>query len=256
MVKRVSKKLPGDSPAVLNLDAKEIETLKREGYYKEGPEKTSLRDDKKIADGEKIADEVLIMRLLTGLPVDGREPQVTSYLTAGSPEEKRARAVLAQQLCDGTLNFIAKEALARALDPDRTSQYVAQTRKIEFREGSSSDWARNRLVIDFITKDLQAQHRAHPERRPKLTSAVHAAKEPFGLNRSQLMEIWKQGDRSSWFYQHERDQLVELVMDFIVKHLQQAQLDGGSAVTPNLEAAIKAAKEQFGLEPGFVFVKE
>jgi hypothetical protein len=40
-----SNKLSSDSPAVLNLDAKEIETLKREGYHREGPGKTSRTDD-------------------------------------------------------------------------------------------------------------------------------------------------------------------------------------------------------------------
>ena len=209
------------------------------------------------SDEERIADEVLILRLLAGFHVDENGRQVTSYLTPGSLEEKRGRAVLARQLREGTLSFTAKELLALAIDPDAASQYVARTRKVEFKalkQGPGSDWLRNQLVIDFITKHQLAQWKQCPD-RVELEAAIFEAERQFPIKRSQLMEIWAQSGRSGWFHQHERNQLVESVIDFIVKHLQ-AQLDDEPTVTPNLEAAIKAAKEQFGLEPGFAFVKK
>jgi hypothetical protein len=137
-----------------------------------------------------VAEEELILRLLAGFHVDENGRQVTSYLTADSPEEKRARALLAQQLRAGTLSFIAREMLALAIDQDATSEYVEPTRKLVFKsrkQGPPSDWARNQIIAQFIMMELQ-RNNGHI----KIEPAIRAAEIKFGLSRSQVMEIWTQ----------------------------------------------------------------
>jgi hypothetical protein len=59
-------------------------------------------------DTEKIAEELLILRLLTGHTANKQGHEVTIYLKHNSLEERKARAALAQQLRDGTLGYIAR----------------------------------------------------------------------------------------------------------------------------------------------------
>ena len=143
---------------------------------------------------KKITDEMLVLRLLAGFHEDEQGRPVTSYPEEDSEEEKRARAVLARQIRRGTMGFMTKELLAVAINPAKPSRFVGQTRRIEFgglQQGRGSNWARNRVIIQFITLDLWRQRRVNPKGKVKLNAAVHAAIKEFGLSRSQLLDIWK-----------------------------------------------------------------
>jgi hypothetical protein len=67
-------------------------------------------------------EELLLMRLLAGF--DDDQPKEPLFLQPDSPEEKRARTVLAKQLREGRLGGFAKEFLALAIDPWTASTAV------------------------------------------------------------------------------------------------------------------------------------
>jgi hypothetical protein len=189
--------LPSESPATRKLDV-DLETLKREGYYL--PHAPRPSPGRRQSTKQKIADEVLITRLLGGLPVDGKKPLVTNYdLTP--KEEKRARAALAQQLRNAGF-----ELLALAIDPDTPSPVpgLRPTRKILIQaltQGPAQHSIRNQLIIGYITEHLQQQLRDNPKWPvPKLKTAISDAMPKFDLGRSTLMEIWEQSGRSEWFF--------------------------------------------------------
>jgi hypothetical protein len=165
----------------------------------------STRHRRDMTDDEKIAEDVLILRLLTGFHEDDAGRPVISYLDHDSEEGKRARAALARQLRDGTLVYPAREILARGIDPEMsevTPEAAAAATpliwKIEFtspHRNHKPTWARDRLVIDFIRGWL----RKDPNNPPKEDAAIRAAGDHFPLKRSRIAEIW----------QHHKAQLAE-----------------------------------------------
>ena len=98
--------MPKPPPEMLSAEA-----LAHEGYMEKALEEPPRPDD------EKIAEEMLLLRLLAGFHDDEKGRPIVSYLRRNSPEERAARGVLARQLRDGTLGAIARELLALAIDP-------------------------------------------------------------------------------------------------------------------------------------------
>jgi hypothetical protein len=147
-----------------------------------------------MGDQEKIADEMLVMRLLAGFHVDEDGREVTSYLRKNSFEERRARTILARQLRDGTLGYLVKELLALAIDP-RTPSAVPDmrpTRKIKFESparGKPPTWARDLAIIHFIRQHLHK----HPSKCDE--PAVVEASEHYGIDRTRVWKIWTQWRR-------------------------------------------------------------
>lgn len=171
-------------PEVLSAEA-----LAREGYLeRSAPEEPPRPDD------EKIAEEMLVLRLLAGFHEDEKGRPIVSYLKRNSPEERKARRMLARQLRDGTLGGIASELLALAIDPDTPSKVpdMRPILEIEFKSKArrnKSTWARDKLVVHFIKQWLWTN--AGTDRLPKEEAAKYAAEQYFGLGRSQVSEIWQ-----------------------------------------------------------------
>jgi hypothetical protein len=139
------------------------------------------------SDADKWADEALILGLLAGY--NGDDPSTISFLKRNSSEEKRARALLAAQLRDGTLGGFAKELLALALDPHTPSEHPGMhpIRTIQFlspARGKRATWVRDLLVIDFIRSELRKN------KNPKREAAFKAAEARFNIKRSRLQRIW------------------------------------------------------------------
>ncbi len=100
------------------------------------------------------ADEMLLMRLLAGY-----RRGVISSLPKNSPEEQKARKLLAQQLRDGSIAYYTRELLALAIDPETPSAVpgLSPARKIVFQKppkGGSLTWARDRVIIYEIKKRI------------------------------------------------------------------------------------------------------
>jgi hypothetical protein len=143
-------------------------------------------------DEEQAADELLIWRLLAGFHEDETGRSIVDYKLLPD-EERRARALLAEQLLDGTLAYPLKRLLAFAIDPDRPSNdRWRPTRKIEFKgvtRGPGSTRARDLVVIYWIKWDLHEQEKA--QRHPlQLEAAYATAMEHTGLGRTSVQNIW------------------------------------------------------------------
>jgi hypothetical protein len=140
-----------------------------------------------MADGEedREAEELLVLRLLANF--DDERPTEIKSLDPDSPDEKRARAILAKQVREGRLGGITKELLALAIDPWSGSTWpgMRPVRKIRFNSattGPPSTWARDLVVVDFIRKHLRE---GFPE-----DAALHAAEMKFDLGKSQTHSVW------------------------------------------------------------------
>jgi hypothetical protein len=135
---------------------------------------------------EKIAAEILIMKLLGGYDVNTEGVEITRYLTHNSPEEREARVALAREVRSCMRGF-AGELLALAIDPSTPSTWpdMRPTRKVRFESpsrGKASTLLRDKAVVHFITQQLRES--------PKLEAAVAAAGAHYELRRSQVRKIW------------------------------------------------------------------
>jgi hypothetical protein len=144
-------------------------------------------------DREKVADEMLIMRLLAGFHVDKNGREGTSFLASNSFEERKARTILARQLRDGKLGYLTRELLALAIDPRTPSAMpgMQPTRKIKFESparGKPSTWARDLAIVYFIKNELY-EHRDDKSWKSD-EPAINAASDHYGLERSRTREIW------------------------------------------------------------------
>jgi hypothetical protein len=157
------------------------------------------------SDDEKIADEMLLMRLLAGYHVDRKGREITSFLKPDSQEERKARAVLAEQLRDGTLSYLGKMLLALAIDPHLPLEpwmRMRPTLKVKFqkpqRGGKPSTWARDWAIIDFIKMQL-FENRKLPEEDPNRWKsdepAIGEASDRYGMERSRVWAIWTEWNR-------------------------------------------------------------
>jgi hypothetical protein len=157
------------------------------------------------SDDEKIADEMSILRLLAGYHVDRQGREITSFLRPNSDEERKARAILAEQLRDGTLAYHARVLLALAIDPRMPLEpwmRIRPTLKVKFqkpqRGGKPSSWAREQAIIFFI-KDRLHKNSKLPEEDPKRWKsdepAIAEASDHYGIERSRTWEIWTEWNR-------------------------------------------------------------
>jgi hypothetical protein len=156
------------------------------------------------SDDEKIADELLALRLLAGYAVDDHGQEFTDYPTQNSPEEQQARAALARLVRDA-MPGMAGELLALAIDPrtpspswasafgeEEARRRMPPTRKIQFESparGKSNNWARDLAVVHFIKEHMRQQRREHPDQKPKLGAAYQAASERYDLSPNQAQTI-------------------------------------------------------------------
>jgi hypothetical protein len=144
---------------------------------------------------QKVAEELLIMRLLAGF--DDAHPEKPNFLEPNSQDEKMARAALARQIREGRLGGFVKELLALAVDPWAESAHpgMKPLRKIEFKSatpGPPSTWARDLLVVDAIRRF----RRRTPADQPFILDAALAEVEKrFGISRSQAHAIWQTHQR-------------------------------------------------------------
>jgi hypothetical protein len=186
-------------------------------------------------DDQKIADELLSLRLLAGYQTDKHGREQTSYLKSNSYEEKQARAALARCVRDNMKGLVG-ECLALAIDPytASASPTMKPTRRVRFESparGKSSTWARDLAIVHFIRKRL-ASYRAPvpkaggrtvmpvpsvgeftyvevssvstaPDPRTNKESddwksdetAINQASDRYGLERSRIWEIWTRRKR-------------------------------------------------------------
>jgi hypothetical protein len=138
-------------------------------------------------------EELLLMRLLAGF--DDDQPKEPLFLQPDSPEEKRARTVLAKQLREGRLGGFAKEFLALAIDPWTASTWpgMRSTVKVRFvspAPGPRSTWARDMLIVHFIRDQLRKH--GGPE-----DAALKAAEVQFNLGKSQTHAVWQRWKKSA-----------------------------------------------------------
>jgi hypothetical protein len=146
-------------------------------------------------DDAKIAEELLIMRLLAGF--DDTNPRIPNFIEANSPDERRAREALARQVREGRLGGFVKEFLALAIDPWTESTHLGMRplRKVEFKSatpGPAPTWARDLLIIDFMRRF----RRETPAGKPlNLEAAIKAAEDHFGISRSQAHAIWQRHEQ-------------------------------------------------------------
>jgi len=141
-------------------------------------------------DAEKIADELLMMRLLSGFHVENGI-EVTRYLKHNSHGERLARVALAREVRASMWGFVG-ELLALAIDPRTPSSWpgMRPTRRIKFESptrGKGSTWARDLAVISLIRERLRDD--------PKLEAALSAASERYGIKRNRVHAIWKKHEK-------------------------------------------------------------
>jgi hypothetical protein len=142
-------------------------------------------------DDEKIADDLLCMRLLAGFCEDKSGRVTTSYLKHNSYAERQARAALARRVRESMRGFTG-ELLALAIDPRTPSEYpgMKPTRRVRFESparGKGSTWARDLLVVHFIRAELR--------KSPKEHAAIAAASAHFQIGESRVHAIWKNWKR-------------------------------------------------------------
>jgi hypothetical protein len=147
-----------------------------------------------------VEDEKLILRLLAGLHEDEAGHAFISYLKHNSSEERKARAVLARQIRDGTLGGIARELLALAIDPQTSSPIPGMGPIWEIQLKSKArrhkpTWARDLLVAHFIKQWMRKN--ASRDGSTKEEAARAAAEQHFKLERSRIAEIWQQHKRQT-----------------------------------------------------------
>jgi hypothetical protein len=159
---------------------------------------------------EEDKQDKLVLRWLAGFHEDEKGRPITSYLGRNSPEECKARTVLARQLRANTLSGLAREILALAIDPETPSERgIPAVWKIEFTSparGGKSTWARDRLIVAFIRQWL----RENPDESEE--AAVGAAEDAFGLGRSRIAEIWQR-------YKEGRAREAALPLITLARHL-------------------------------------
>ena len=143
----------------------------------------------------QVAEELLILRLLAGF--DDTNPQIPSFIDANSPDERRAREVLARQVREGRLGGFVKELLALAIDPwtESTHPGMRPLRKVEFKSatpGPAPTWARDLLIIDFMRR---FRRETPAGKSSNLEAAIKAAEDHFGISRSQAHAIWQRREQ-------------------------------------------------------------
>jgi hypothetical protein len=165
------------------------------------------------SDAEKIADELLALRLLAGYAIDEKGQEFTAYLDQNSAEEQQACAALARLVRDAMPGFVG-ELLALAIDPrtpspswvsafgeEEARRRMRPTRRIRFESparGRPDNWARNLAVAHFITEHMEQQQRERPDWKPKLESAYEDASKRYGFTPNQAQTIWREYRKLAW----------------------------------------------------------
>jgi hypothetical protein len=150
-------------------------------------------------DEQKIADELLSLRLLAGYHIDKYGREQTDYLKRDSNEEKQASAALARCVRDSMKGLVG-ELLALAIDPytASASPTMKPTRRVRFdspARGKPSTWARDLAIVYFIKRRLHKKRKGADweKQNPDWKSdepAIAEASDYYGLERSRIWQIW------------------------------------------------------------------
>jgi hypothetical protein len=156
-----------------------------------------ITDDVSFYPGELVSDDPLAVIDFVDLPVVSKVNRLISillrgylvehnrcYLEDGSPQDKRARTVLADLLRSGApLTQDLRVTLANLFDP--TFHGEARRLKFEYREAvPPTQTVLNSVIAKFVYEHVKAGG--------FLASGIRAATAKFGLGEGRIKQIWTQ----------------------------------------------------------------